>query len=247
MMSTTRDLAGDGSVRSGSISYAGVGPSPSPGQYNAHTAPHFQPVTPVVPPPQVHQTPVPIPHPPQHSLPPTMPMRSMQYQQQQTGLSQSYVPNFTQSPAPSVHQQQMNNSLATTYSQVPVPSVSRGSISAAPVSAMTPGNIYNPPRPPEVYALPDNLNESFPPEVRECFQHDAAGRVLFFTAPPWLVHTKASRQRALASGIALDTLLGEMNGSLTERGNARNGTRNRLEIRTKISSKNLKSTDVLFR
>ena len=45
-------------------------------------------------------------------------------------------------------------------------------------------NVYNPPRPPEVYTLPDNVNEVLPPEIRENFQQDAVGRVLFFTAPP---------------------------------------------------------------
>jgi chromatin structure-remodeling complex subunit RSC1/2 len=45
-------------------------------------------------------------------------------------------------------------------------------------------NAYNPPRPPEVYTLPDNINEAFAPEVRKSFQHDDAGRILFFTAPP---------------------------------------------------------------
>ena len=49
---------------------------------------------------------------------------------------------------------------------------------------MQSGNAYNPPRPPEVYALPDNLNEALPKEVRETFQSDSNGRVLFFTAPP---------------------------------------------------------------
>jgi len=45
-------------------------------------------------------------------------------------------------------------------------------------------NVYNPPRPPEVYTLPDNFNEILPSDVRRTFQHDDAGRVLFFTAPP---------------------------------------------------------------
>jgi chromatin structure-remodeling complex subunit RSC1/2 len=50
--------------------------------------------------------------------------------------------------------------------------------------AMPHGNAYNPPRPPEVYTLPDNLNDALPPDIRHGFQHDEAGRVLFFTAPP---------------------------------------------------------------
>ena len=46
-------------------------------------------------------------------------------------------------------------------------------------------NMYNPPRPPEVYTLPDNVNEVLAPEIRQQFQHDDSGRVLFFTAPPF--------------------------------------------------------------
>ncbi|CAK4034236.1 Chromatin structure-remodeling complex subunit RSC1 [Lecanosticta acicola] len=51
-----------------------------------------------------------------------------------------------------------------------------------------------PPRPPtasyrdppsiEVYTLPDAANLSIPPEVREQYQRDEFGRVLFFTTPP---------------------------------------------------------------
>jgi chromatin structure-remodeling complex subunit RSC1/2 len=44
--------------------------------------------------------------------------------------------------------------------------------------------MYNPPRPPEVYTLPDNVNEFLPATVRREFQHDEAGRVLFFSAAP---------------------------------------------------------------
>lgn len=36
----------------------------------------------------------------------------------------------------------------------------------------------------EVYILPDHANASIPPHVREQFQRDEQGRVLFFTAPP---------------------------------------------------------------
>ena len=44
--------------------------------------------------------------------------------------------------------------------------------------------MYNPPRPPEVYTLPDAVNEAMPPDIRRKFQHDGNDRVLFFTAPP---------------------------------------------------------------
>ena len=44
--------------------------------------------------------------------------------------------------------------------------------------------MYNPPRPPEVYTLTDAVNETLPLEIRQTFQHDSNGRVLFFTVPP---------------------------------------------------------------
>lgn len=53
-----------------------------------------------------------------------------------------------------------------------------------PGVAQTHANMYNPPRPPEVYTLPDNVNETLPATVRREFQHDESGRVLFFSAAP---------------------------------------------------------------
>lgn len=43
---------------------------------------------------------------------------------------------------------------------------------------------YRAPQPVEVYVLPDHANASIPADVREQFQQDDQGRVLFFTAPP---------------------------------------------------------------
>lgn len=43
---------------------------------------------------------------------------------------------------------------------------------------------YRAPQPVEVYVLPDHANASIPIDVREQFQRDEQGRVLFFTAPP---------------------------------------------------------------
>lgn len=46
------------------------------------------------------------------------------------------------------------------------------------------GNQYNPPNPPKVYTLPDNMDAAIPDEVRHQYQRDDQGHVLFFTAPP---------------------------------------------------------------
>ena len=43
---------------------------------------------------------------------------------------------------------------------------------------------YREANPIEVYTLPDAANLSIPPEIRNQFQQDDAGRILFFTAPP---------------------------------------------------------------
>lgn len=51
-------------------------------------------------------------------------------------------------------------------------------------SGLGQANAYNPPRPVEVYRLDDTLNDRIPAEIRDQFQRDEAGRVLFFTQPP---------------------------------------------------------------
>lgn len=51
-----------------------------------------------------------------------------------------------------------------------------------PTAASVPG--YNAPRPVEVYHLPESANAAIPPDIREQFQRDEKGNVLFFTTPP---------------------------------------------------------------
>jgi chromatin structure-remodeling complex subunit RSC1/2 len=52
---------------------------------------------------------------------------------------------------------------------------------------------YKAPQPVEVYILNDHANNSIPPEIREQFQRDEQGRVLFFTAPPLNTATVANK------------------------------------------------------
>ncbi|POR35458.1 Chromatin structure-remodeling complex subunit RSC1 [Tolypocladium paradoxum] len=178
--------------------FHGPGPSPTPGQYHAQmTTPHFPPATPAPggAPMHHHQTPVPIPHQPHQVAvpPPQMAMRPMHYQHshphqpqpQQPGYAQNYTPAYPQSPATAaLHHQPMANPLAASYSQAPLAPAARTPFAPAAGNAAPHANVYNPPRPPEVYTLPDNVNEALPPPLRQGFQHDGAGRVLFFTAPP---------------------------------------------------------------
>ncbi|KUI59455.1 Chromatin structure-remodeling complex subunit RSC1 [Cytospora mali] len=102
-------------------------------------------------------------------------------------------PHFVPSPAPVGHHHHLpNNSYAPqsfTPSAVPVhqqprmpmaPTASNTAIPHANANA----NMYNPPRPVEVYHLRDDIDAAIPAEVREQYQTDDKGHVLFFTAPP---------------------------------------------------------------
>jgi chromatin structure-remodeling complex subunit RSC1/2 len=65
------------------------------------------------------------------------------------------------------------------------PSPARSSIAAVPSPAgYSQTNAYNPPRPIEVYTLDTATNTAIPQEIRDQFQRDEFGRVLFFTQPP---------------------------------------------------------------
>jgi chromatin structure-remodeling complex subunit RSC1/2 len=72
----------------------------------------------------------------------------------------------------------------------PAPQAMTPSRPMAPAPSMAPlphantGHVYNVPRAPEVYTLADPVDAAIPGEVREQFQRDEQGRVLFFTAPP---------------------------------------------------------------
>lgn len=56
---------------------------------------------------------------------------------------------------------------------------------AAPSSNLhTPHAIYHPPRPIEVYTLPEMAHSAIPADIRAQFHHDEYGRVIFYTTPP---------------------------------------------------------------
>lgn len=57
---------------------------------------------------------------------------------------------------------------------------------------------YKAPHPIEVYHLMESANSSIPPEVRQQFQCDDQGHVLFFTAPPLnMISLEEEQQRSL--------------------------------------------------
>ncbi|KAF2679149.1 Bromodomain-containing protein [Lentithecium fluviatile CBS 122367] len=115
----------------------------------------------------------------------------------------AYTPSHTtqyahsQSPAPHLSHQSVPQApgyqpitphlpFATPQSSAPIPQYAtprqapayqQALVHQAPVG-------YKAPQPVEVYILPDHANASIPADVREQFQRDEQGRVLFFTAPP---------------------------------------------------------------
>ena len=81
------------------------------------------------------------------------------------------------SPAPIHHPHQVTHQPSNTYNQ--------------PLDAYpTPPGRYAPPQPgayprqSEVYRLPENANQLIPQDIRDQFQQDEHGHILFFTSPP---------------------------------------------------------------
>ncbi|KAF2122046.1 chromatin structure-remodeling complex protein rsc1 [Lophiotrema nucula] len=104
----------------------------------------------------------------------------------------------TQSQSPAPHVPHMTPSQPSGYQNI-TPHPSFAAQPAAPLSQYTAPRPapayqqplqhqtsvgYKAPQPVEVYILNDHANASIPPEIREQFQRDEQGRVLFFTAPP---------------------------------------------------------------
>lgn len=181
------DLSGGPPPRNSSVPIAAPSYSPSQAQYQPHMGPSVQSLTPgMVGGLSVQQTPVPVPQPAYGATtnPSHMQMRPMQYQPHM--YSPTTVAQYPNSAALPTHHQSMHQPMnhhtygsATTHPSVRSASASAGTSGGPPHGAM-----YNPPRPAEVYTLPDTVNEAFPQGVVEHFQTDPAGRLLFFTAPP---------------------------------------------------------------
>lgn len=122
------------------------------------------------------------------------------------GAQSSYTPaplpqhhQNSASPAP-VSQPQYGHQSTTSYSQVPHSSISSSQHSSHLDHYSTPQSRYSQPsavhrsaaipgvssgqRPYEVFHLSSSANASIPEDIREQFQRDDQGHVLFFTAPP---------------------------------------------------------------
>ncbi|KAK5126249.1 hypothetical protein LTR85_010484 [Meristemomyces frigidus] len=116
---------------------------------------------------------------------------------------QSYSQQPAQSPAPrppsavqpsSTPQAPQSQPATLPRPAAPTPSYQQPAASTIPPAPSTfaprPNTAnYRDPPPIEVYILPDQANLSIPTEVREQYQRDELGRVLFFTAPPVATET----------------------------------------------------------
>ncbi|KAI5851067.1 hypothetical protein GGS23DRAFT_601832 [Durotheca rogersii] len=189
-------------------------PTPTPPQHTgAYASPHpYAPrpsPTPIPVPPYGNHIGVaaPTPHPglPVQGVPAghhvphghtTAPMAQPQHYQlhqvHQPPVYNGYPPQFGATSVSIPHQpqpppHQIHNSPVPGYdaSHRLAPSPVRNAIAAAPTPIPhVQANAYNPPRPIEVYHLDDTLDAQIPQEIREQFQRDQLGRVLFFTQPP---------------------------------------------------------------
>lgn len=182
--SLNANMAVDNGVRSQQAGLSGPssGLSPNPGHFNAPNN-QYQAVTPAAASHILQQTPVPIPQPPQASMSTQSSVRPGQFQQPQqqsqpSDFAQNFASTVSQPTTPFPQHQVSSTQSSVHYSQ------QRPQYNASTTGNTPPINIYNPPRPPEVYTLPEHINDALHGQIRENFQHDGAGRVLFFTGPP---------------------------------------------------------------
>ena len=104
----------------------------------------------------------------------TAPTHSQHYSQQSTS-------NYGQShPASSIS----NTHTTTALDHFSTPPSRYPQNASVHRSTTTTAANYNTPRPSEVFHLPESANAAIPSDIREQFQRDDKGNVLFFTTPP---------------------------------------------------------------
>ncbi|KAL2194527.1 hypothetical protein P885DRAFT_42786 [Corynascus similis CBS 632.67] len=192
---------------------AAPAPTPSPAHFQMQ---HFQPRP--VPQPAPHQAPVHLQQQPQMTMHVPQHPGMAQMQPSPHYPHQAYPPQYGVQPqvAPQQMQYQTPAHITPTFDQHhrsvhPAPQAmtpSRQPMAApAPSMAAHPqpntGHVYNVPRAPEVYTLADHVDAAIPADVREQFQRDEQGRVLFFTAPPLNrpAHGVAEQHAALGHSV----------------------------------------------
>ncbi|KAL2072320.1 hypothetical protein VTL71DRAFT_11663 [Oculimacula yallundae] len=124
--------------------------------------------------------------------------------------SQSNVSHTPQYSAQNSYQQ--HNSASTPAAQQPNPLANYnhyqsssapaprpvGPVSNAHTSSHT---IYNPPRPIEVYTLPEMAHNAIPADIRAQFHHDEFGRVIFYTTPPLDINPVPQEKQVLGHSL----------------------------------------------
>ncbi|PVI03277.1 hypothetical protein DM02DRAFT_521237 [Periconia macrospinosa] len=161
-------------------------PTPQPTSYN-NSAQSSYPLA-QVPVASPMPAPTPQPHHVQAAYTPTHHAHQPQYHSQshshspaphvshppvaQPGAFQSIPPHM-----PFTTPQQPQAPVAQYATPRPAPQYQQPLVNQAPIG-------YKAPQPVEVYTLNDHANASIPAEIRDQFQQDDQGRVLFFTAPP---------------------------------------------------------------
>merc|ERR1712000_292584 len=162
-------------VRHASTPFTASGPLASPGQYQTHMTSSFQPPAPVAGPPPQH-TPMPAQQ--------TQNLASQSSQSHMRPLSHQQQQNFPQSSYTPSSVQQMQHQQVPLGFNHPAATAPRAGIASGVGVAQPHNNMYNPPRPPEVYTLTEVVNEAFADDISHQFQCDASGRGLFFTSAP---------------------------------------------------------------
>ncbi|THV75028.1 hypothetical protein D6D29_00117 [Aureobasidium pullulans] len=125
---------------------------------------------------------------------PTRPMQPLPRSSHTPAPAQHYMQQQSASPAPmpSLHRAASNQpgqfapATPQPMTGLPMPRTSsfQQSASTIPPAPTTGRSSYRDPAPIEVWTLPDAANASIPPEIRNMYQTDDQGRVLFFANPP---------------------------------------------------------------
>lgn len=177
-------------------------PPPSLAQHSVASVDRFRSATSGLNGQHVQQTPVPVPHPPQAISDAQVSLRPIQCQQQQAGYA-SKASMHSQPISSYNHNHSVTNHGAVQYDQQHAHT--RTQMNSNSTSAT---NIYNPPRPPEVYTLPESVNDTLYNSIRQTFQQDVAGRVVFFAGPPLDRPVKRVSPRNLAVEHSVKYLAG---------------------------------------
>jgi chromatin structure-remodeling complex subunit RSC1/2 len=108
---------------------------------------------------------------PSHSTLPQTPI----YQTQQA---------YTQHTASATAAAVQHHNPAAPYNQYQNVNAAQRAMAQSSTSHSSHPNAYHPPRQSEIYTLAETANSSIPADIRNQFQQDDYGKVLFFTAPP---------------------------------------------------------------